>query len=221
MQLEARLERMERRLAILQKNSRLKQNDVSNAEPPQSPLTPTSPLNTTPLPTRAHLTRRESLVASETRSRSNSVEPGSRNRSRPSSRATTPLPLDGDREAGGSTVKRSHKRKIKEIDKDEQVRTPRKRTKHQRELRTSFEYTGLQLPVPKQRLSSQSEPSSVQNHSDVLDSTDSVDTCVDVEKAVSDDIPTDDNDQEIVTPSWRLCSVVGALPENVSDCEVS
>ena len=211
---------MERRLAILQKNSRLKQNDVSNADPPQSPLTPTSPLNTTPLPTRAHLTRRESLVASETsvRSRSASVEPGSRNRSRPTSRATTPLPPEDGKEAGGSTVKRSHKRKVREIDKDEQVRTPRKRTKHQRELRTSFEYTGLQLSVPKQRLSSQSEPSPMQNDNDALDS---AVTCVDVAKVVSNDnIPAGDIDQDIVTPSWKLCSVVGSLPESLSDCEV-
>ncbi len=200
-QLEARLERMERRLAILQKHSRLKQGDADS--PLTSPTTLAAP-NSLSTPTRAHLTRRESIIATELggQSRSSSVEPaGGRSRSRPSSRAGSPC--------NDSSAKRSHKRKLKETDKDE--KSPRKRAKHLRELRTDFEYQGLELSVPKQRNGSRSEHSPLPNH--------------EPETPMSEcDVSLNERElmdaQPIQTPLWRSCTVAESMPETTADCEV-
>ena len=197
---------MERRLAILQKHSRLKQGDASNADSPlTSPTNPAAP-NSLTTPIRAHLTRRESIIATEFgggQSRSSSVEPGgSRSRSRPSSRAGSPC--------NDSSAKRSHKRKLKETDKDE--KSPRKRTKHLRELRTDFEYQGLELSVPKQRNGSQSEHSPVPNHTDPETPMSECDVSLNERELV--------NAQPIQTPSWRSCTVAETMPETSADCEV-
>lgn len=197
-------------MAILQKHSRLKQNDVTTTDSPQSPMPVCSPLNTTPTTVRSHYTRRESLIIAEksmSRSRSVSVEPGSRNRSHPASRTNTPSPLNTEKDIGSYSVKRSHKRKIKDVDREGQARTPKKRTKHQRELRTTFEYEGLQL-------NSSSDSNVV--------STSFCDGCKNTSKAPSSkgDVVVSGVDPDIVIPSWRLFSVVGLLPESPSDIEV-
>lgn len=202
------MERMERRLAILQKHSRLKPGD--NAESPLTSPTNSAAHNSlsTATPVRGHLTRRESIIASETGrlSRSSSMEPGgTRSKSRSSSRAVSPV--------DSGTAKRSHKRKLKETDKDE--RTPRKKAKHLRELRADFEYQGLELSVPKQRSVSQSEPSPLPNHTEP-------DTPLsDCDAASLDERVSAVDARPIITPSWRPCTVAESLPDTTADCEVS
>ena len=200
MQLQARLERMERRLAILQKHSRSRQTDPSNADSPLTSPNGSVPPNSISTPARSHLTRRESIMASETRSRSGSVEPGTRTRSRPSSRAGSPA----DKES--NSVKKSQKRKIKEIDKED--KTPRKKSKHLRELRTDFEYQGLDLSVPFLRTNSQPEPSPLPSQT----GTDTPMSCSEVSLG--------SETQPIVTPLWRSSTVNDLIPDTASDCEV-
>ena len=138
-QLEARLERMERRLAILQKRSR----DVQSAADADTQLSSTSTA------TRTRLSRAEMVAASEThnRSRSSSVDTG-RNRSRPPSHAGTPAPSD-ERDGGGS-AKKAAKRRLKPSDLDDcsNIRKIKKKALKQKEIRTHLEYCGLNLPVP-------------------------------------------------------------------------
>ncbi len=197
---------MDRRLAILQKHSRLKPGE--NAESPLTSPTNTTAQNSLSTPIRGHLTRRESIIASETgrQSRSSSMEPGgNRSKSRSSSRAVSP--------ADSGTAKRSHKRKLKEADKDE--KTPRKKVKHLRELRTDFEYRGLDLSVPKQRNGSQSELFPLSNHSGADTPLSECDASLLDERVPSIDL------QPIITPSWKTYTVIESVPETtVGDSEV-
>ena len=138
-QLVARLERMERRLSIMQKRSKDKEPpDVPNSLPPST--------------TRARPSRADSITASEQRSqsRSSSIDRG-KSRSRPTSHSGTPVPPE-DKDAGGSSApaKRSHKRRLKlDLDSAQEAagsRKTKKKTVERTEVRTALEYCGLDLP---------------------------------------------------------------------------
>ena len=136
MQLEARLERMERRLAVHQKR-----NAVTASTPEiDTHVTPTNTLSAS-----RRRSRTESLILSERlpRSRSSSVE-RSRGRLRPSSHAGTPI----SQEEGGEG-KRSARKRLRTEENSyttdsssvKRIKKPPKLT----EIRTKLEYRGLDL----------------------------------------------------------------------------
>lgn len=141
---------MERRLAILQKNSRSKR-DGFESEPLQHVDDEASPMDTTPTPTRMRRAHRDVVLASSekhSRSRSNSHDHVSRTgrSSRVSSQSGTPAPQDTPESAG--SAKRTSKRKPSDNIALETA-SKRKRSK-QTEIRTQYEYAGLNLPLPHQ-----------------------------------------------------------------------
>ena len=205
---------MERRLAILQRQSRSKSG--YDAESPHTPENlslhpPTSDSSSTPRQTR--LPRRDSLINSERhgRNRSSSVDFGSkRHRPRLSSRASTPL--QDDKEVQSPSVKRSHKRKLSDTGQNDLKKsvTP---PKSPAELRTDKEYTGLGLPLPKKRnLSNSNSTVSEGIHQNSVDgsslsnSTQSVNSC--------------GKPNEIAIPSWKVLPVKASLSGDLTDCEV-
>lgn len=142
------MERMERRLAILQKRSTSKANLTEDSQP--STLASNTP---TPKP---HVSRTETLANSERyqRSRSSSVDP-SRSRSRPTSHSGTPVP----QEDSLNNLKKPKRRLRGELD---YAHDAKKAKKKQTEVRAEFEYCGLNLPVPRDP---QNSVSVVFNHS--------------------------------------------------------
>lgn len=125
---------MERRLAILQKRSRptSSEQEAQLNTPVNSALTP-----------KLHASRAETLANSErhTRSRSSSVDL-SRSHSRPSSHSGTPVP----QEDSLNHLKKTAKRRLKgELDCTHDTK---KAKRMPTEVRTAFEYCGLNLPVP-------------------------------------------------------------------------
>lgn len=192
-QLEARLERMERRMAILQKRSRGREDSEPAAR------------NNTPTP-KAHLSRRESLINSELliRSRSSSLDQP-RVRSRTASRPETPRQSEErDTPSGG---KKGSKRKSRTVDvpDSQEAKRPRRKTPELPVIRTTVEYSGLDLPLSR-------EPSS--RRSSVVEL--AVNHCsVEAEKSDS---------TTVVVPTWRLCQVEAASttagdqsPEDVTE----
>ena len=125
---------MERRLAILQKRSRPTSSEHESQlnTPVNSALTP-----------KLHASRAETLANSErhTRSRSSSVDL-SRSHSRPSSHSGTPVP----QEDSLNNLKKTAKRRLKgDLDCTQDTK---KAKRMPTEVRTAFEYCGLNLPVP-------------------------------------------------------------------------
>jgi len=152
------LERMERRLAILQKRSTSKANLTEDSQP--NTLASNTP---TPKP---HVSRTETLANSERyqRSRSSSVDP-SRSRSRPTSHSGTPVP----QEDSLNNLKKPKRRLRGELD---YAHDAKKAKKKQTEVRTEFEYCGLNLPVPRDPQNSVSvmfndSRESKDNHNDI------------------------------------------------------
>ncbi len=147
---------MERRLAILQKNSRSKY-DISESDSPQhlaannSLENSTDTFGHTPSTPRIR-THRDSLINSEkySRSRSNSKDRAVRTgrASRVSSHAGTPTPQDVQESPMNVSLKRNAKRKLSE---NTSVETSSKKKKSkQAEVRTRLEYSRLDLPIPYQ-----------------------------------------------------------------------
>ena len=138
------MERMERRLAILQKRSKQDQPDT---EPLQQNTENTSLTETTAAP--KIRTHRDSVVNSEKHFRNRSHSQDHVNRtgrsSRVSSRSGTPVLQDVYEPSGGSSsAKRNTKRKLSGDSGLEGV--AKKRRSRQNEMRTRVEYTGLDLP---------------------------------------------------------------------------
>lgn len=135
-QLEARLERMERRLAVHQKRNTATVNtpDTDSHSPHSTP----SALNIS----RRH-SRAESLIHSERHQRSSSVE-RSRSRLRQSSQSGTPI--SQDESSGGKKSARKRLRTDDSVTSNDtpnvkRVRKPQKLA----EIRTKLEYSGLGL----------------------------------------------------------------------------
>ena len=130
---------MERRLAVLQKRSS-KANPTEESQP--SALASSTPASSTPTP-RPHISRTETLANSERypRSRSSSVDP-SRSRSRPTSHSGTPVP----QEDSLNNLRKPKRRLRGELD---YAHDAKKAKKKPTEVRTEFEYCGLNLPVPR------------------------------------------------------------------------
>ena len=139
LQLQARMERMERRLAILQKRSK---HDTSESEAFQN--TENSEVVVSTPRIRTH---RDVVADSETysRSRSNSHDRVGRagRHSRISSKSGTPVPQDLQEPPSGGSGKRSAKRKLSDNIGLETV--TRKRRSRQNDMRTMYEYSGLNL----------------------------------------------------------------------------
>lgn len=210
---------MERRLAILQKQSRSKFGyDIDSPQTPENYTLPPNDSSSTPRQTR--LPRRDSLINSErlVRSRSSSVDCGSkRHRPRLSSRASTPV--QDEKEAQGTSAKRSHKRKLSDAGQNDlNAKKAMKQPKSPLELRTDKEYTGLGLPSPKRR--------NVANNSEEFN-----DISVDHQNSIDGPSISTTNGQtencsgtstsvEIVIPSWRVLPVKVSLSGDLTDCEV-
>ena len=129
---------MERRLAILQKHSRDR-----NAGTETEPQAPSSSISSTP---RTRPSRAEQIASSEShiRSRSSSVDTG-RTRSRPTSHGGTPTPQD-ERET--NSAKKPVKRRMKTELENGSHRKTKKKALQPSIVRTTLEYSGLDLPVP-------------------------------------------------------------------------
>ena len=208
---------MERRLAILQRQSRSKYGyDMDSPQTPEN-LTTAPPIDPSSTPRQTRLPRRDSLVNSErhVRNRSSSVDYGSkRHRPRLSSRASTPT--HDEKEVSCSSAKRSHKRKLSDAGQnDYSAKKSMKEPVSPMELRTDREYTGLGLPLPKRK--------NLTNNNDVVN--DSINhqnsvgsplTANDTQSVTSSSSGTLD----IVSPSWRVLPVKASLSGDLADCEV-
>ena len=137
MQLEARLERMERRLAVHQKR-----NTANLSEPDGTSPAPTH----TPSASK-RLSRAESLIVSEshTRSRSSSLE-SSKGRIRTTSQPGTPAPVE-DGVGGKRSAKKRLRTEENNVPPDPTPKRVKKAAKLS-ELRTKMEYRGLDLSWP-------------------------------------------------------------------------
>ena len=216
LQLEARLERMERRLAILQRQSRSKYGyDVDTPQTPDTLTVLPSDLSTTPR--QGRLPRRDSLINSErhVRNRSSSVDLGSkRHRPRISSRASTPT--NEEKEVQSLTsVKRSHKRKLSDAGQNDfNAKKPVKQPKSPKELRTDKDYTGLGLPLPKKR--------NLTNSNDVVNDRsrqNSVDA-PSLTNSTHNDTGASHGSVNILIPLWKVLPVKASLSGDLTDCEV-
>ena len=209
---------MERRLAILQKQSRSKYGyDIDSPQTPENFALPPNDSSSTPRQTR--LPRRDSLINSErhVRSRSSSVDCGSkRHRPRLSSRATTPV--QDEKEVQSTSAKRSHKRKLSDAGQNDlNAKRAMKQPKSPVELRTDKEYTGLELPLPKKR--------SLANSNDIVN-----DDGINHQNSIDGPSLGASNDQnengggstsmEILIPSWKVLPVKASLSGDLTDCEV-
>ena len=213
---------MERRLAILQKQSRSKFGyDIDSPQTPENFAIPPNDSSSTPRQTR--LPRRDSLINSErfVRSRSSSVDCGSkRHRQRlSSSRASTPV--QDDKETQGTSVKRSHKRKLSDAGQNDlNAKRAMKQPKSPLELRTDKEYTGLGLPSPKRRNVANSNEDFndvTMNHQNSIDGPSSLGASNgQSENGSGSSAPS----VEIVIPSWRVLPVQASLSGDLTDCEV-
>ena len=139
-QLEARLERMERRLAVHQKRNTANTSDADSSAPPTM-VTPSASVT-------RRISRVESLTLSEglTRNRSASVESASRSRTRLASHLGPSI-----EEGHGIDGKRTARKRIR-VEENSVALNPtpkrvRKTTKRS-ELRTKMEYEGLELTLP-------------------------------------------------------------------------
>ena len=210
---------MERRLAILQKQSRSKFGyDIDSPQTPENFTLPPNDSSSTPRQTR--LPRRDSLINSErlVRSRSSSVDCGSkRHRPRLSSRASTPV--QDEKEAQGTSVKRSHKRKLSDAGQNDlNAKKAMKQPKSPLELRTDKEYTGLGLPSPKRRnmANNNEELNDVSvNHQNSIDG-----PSLGASNGQSENGSASSATVEIVIPSWRVLPVKASLSGDLTDCEV-
>ena len=239
MQLQARLERMERRLAILQKNSRSKY-DTSEYDSPQLLANNTAlenSIETTPTTPRIR-THRDSLINSEkySRSRSNSkdrVTVRSSRTSHLSSHAGTPVPNDAHDSPINVSLKRNAKRKLSE---NVLVETSAKKKKSkQTEMRTRLEYSKLDLPVPphpeeyamatptlyERSLGNHMGGSLRRNSNDTASSVTSSTVSGGVGEAGGKGILNgNDHVNNILVPSWRTRIVKPRSEENPDDCDI-
>lgn len=212
---------MERRLAILQKQSRSKFGyDIDSPQTPENFTLPPNDSSSTPRQTR--LPRRDSLINSErlVRSRSSSVDCGSkRHRPRLSSRASTPV--QDEKETQVTSVKRSHKRKLSDAGQNDlNTKRTMKQPKSPLELRTDKEYTGLGLPSPKRRnvTNSNEEFNDVtMNHQNSVDGASLGTTC---SNGQSENGSSSSAAVEIIIPSWKVLPVRASLSGDLTDCEV-
>ena len=131
---------MERRLAILQKHSR-DRHAVNDTDTP-SPSTPT--LHASSLRS-SRLALRLDAEQQRSHSRSSSTDQG-RLHSRPSSHSGTPAP--DDRSSSHSAKKAARKRVRCDPQQGKDVKRARRKSVQTNEVRTSLEYTGLDLPLP-------------------------------------------------------------------------
>ena len=216
---------MERRLAILQKQSRSKFGyDNDSPQTPENFAVPPNDSSSTPRQTR--LPRRDSLINSErfVRSRSSSVDCGSkRHRARlSSSRASTPV--QDDKETQATSVKRSHKRKLSDAGQNDlNAKRAMKQPKSPLELRTDKEYTGLGLPSPKRRNMANSNEDFndvTMNHQNSIDGPSSLGASNGQSENSSGSGGSSVPSVEIVIPSWRALPVQASLSGDLADCEV-
>lgn len=205
---------MERRLAILQKQSRSKFGyDIDSSQTPENYTLQPNDSSSTPRQTR--LPRRDSLINSErhARNRSSSVDFGSkRHRPRLSSRATTPI--QDEREGQGTSVKRSHKRKLSDAGQNDlNAKRAMKQPASPIVLRTDKEYRGLGLPSPKGRnltyINDLSNDVSI-NHQNSID----------ILSLSSTNGQSENTSLEIAIPSWKVLPVKASLSGDLTDCEV-
>lgn len=209
-QLQARMERMERRLAILQKHR--SKHDMSDSEPLQQHAENTSLLNDTPTSTPRIRTHRDAVVNSEkySRSRSNSHDRIGRTgrSSRVSSQSGTPTPQDVH-ESGGSSTKRNAKRKLDDVGVE--VIT-KKRRPRQNDMRTRLEYTGLNLPLPHQHcdgyitLDRLDKGESRRDSNDLVNSVAS--SSISGYSGMEDKAVLNGAENAILVPSWRTSSLI-------------
>lgn len=219
---------MERRLAILQKHSRSRYDTADSDSPhnlsagENNALYDSVASSLTPR-MRVH---RDSVINSETRSRSNSNDHVSRTgrSSRVSSHSSTPIPQDMPESANSGSTKRNAKRKLSEnltIETSSKKRRPK-----QAEVRTKIEYEGLNLTLPPDLTDGYVVPcdgnhfgSSRRNSADLANSVASSSVSGhsgDGEKAV-----LNGTDHTILVPSWRTQIVKpNADVDPSNDCEV-
>ena len=240
-QLQARLERMERRLAILQKNSRSKY-DIVESDSPQHLAANNSlensmdAIGTTPNTPRIR-THRDSLINSEKhiRSRSNSKDRIARTgrSSRISSHAGTPTPQDVQESPMNVSLKRNAKRKLS--DNTGLESSSKKKKSKQTEMRTRLEYSKLDLPVPYHVdeyavVTPTLYEKSLANHLGQQGRRNSNDTAtsaalstVSGSSGVGGKGIMNGNDHEntIMVPSWRTYVVKPGGEGDPMDCEVS
>lgn len=149
---------MERRLAILQKHSKDR-----NETDPQTPSTPV--LSTSLLRSSRLSSRFDADLQQQSHSRSSSVSRSGRH-SRPPSRSSTPNledQISSPTIGSNSAKKAARKRLRKELQEERDVKKARRKSVQPTEVRTSLEYSGLNLSLPT---SGADSPAAVCNHTD-------------------------------------------------------
>lgn len=147
---------MERRLAILQKHS--KDRSEIDSQNPSTPVLSTSSLRSSRLASRFDADQQQSHSRSSSVSRSGL-------HSRPPSRSGTPNLEDQNSSCiGSNSAKKSARKRLrKELQEERDVKKARRKSVQANEVRTSLEYSGLDLSLPT---SSTDSPAAVCNHID-------------------------------------------------------
>lgn len=214
---------MERRLAILQKQSRSKYGfDAGDTQHNSDTLAVSSNDSSLSTPRQTRLPRRDSLINSErhVRNRSSSVDYGSkRHRPRLCSRASTPTQDEKDVQPLSSSTKRSHKRKLSDAGQNNvNAKKPVRQPRSPAELRTEIEYTGLGLYLPKKKIlltNSNDIGNDEVHHQNSIDG-----------PALTNNAKNDNGSDvgsssvDIVVPTWRILPVKASLSGDLADCEV-